>query len=119
MLVEVQISDKLYKDIFAYCELNQLETSTFIEDLLKKYFIIEKYGSRPAIFEKTDKPEETVVVEKKPEPKVETKEELVEIEVPKEVKKELEEAPFKEVVNVIIEDSEKKEEKPKKRRKLS
>ena len=117
MLVEVQISDKLYKDIFAYCELNQLETGTFIEDLIKKYFIIEKYGSRPAIFEETGKPKETVVAEKKlkPEPKVETKE----IPIPAEVKKELEEASLKEVVNVIIEDSEKKEEKPKKRRKLS
>ena len=47
--MKVTIKDKLYKDIVAYCELNGLEVNGFINDLLKKNFMIEKYGEKPGI----------------------------------------------------------------------
>ena len=47
--MQVAIKDKLYKDIVSYCELNELEIDTFINDLLKKSFMIEKYGEKPGI----------------------------------------------------------------------
>lgn len=47
--MQVTIKDKLYKDIVSYCELNGLEVNGFINDLLKKNFMIEKYGEKPGI----------------------------------------------------------------------
>ena len=50
--MQVEIKDKLYKDIVGYCETNNLDVNVFINDLLKKGFTVEKYGERPEIFEK-------------------------------------------------------------------
>ena len=47
--MQVTIKDKLYKEIFSYCELNNLDVNEFINDLLKKNFMIEKYGEKPGI----------------------------------------------------------------------
>ena len=103
----VEISDKLYKDIFSYCELNKLETGTFIEDLLKKYFMIEKYGEKPNVWHKPETMTTVVEVkEEKPKRTTKPKEKV-------ESKEELDTAPFKELVDVIIENSEKPEETPK------
>ena len=105
----VEISDKLYKDIFSYCELNKLETGTFIEDLLKKYFMIEKYGEKPNV---RHKPETmtTVVEFKEEKPKRTSK--------PKE--KVVLEMMTEKLPNVITEDSEEKEKYQKPlRRKLN
>ena len=48
----VNIDDKLYQEIKEYCKLNKLTISTFINDLLKKSFIIEKYDDAPPFFKK-------------------------------------------------------------------
>lgn len=43
----VQIEDKLYNDIKEYCKLNKLKIGSFINEILKKNFLIEKYGDTP------------------------------------------------------------------------
>jgi len=60
--MQVEIKDKLYKDILSYCVLNELDVTNFVNDLLKKQFVVEKYGERPAIFEQTKKVEQTKVI---------------------------------------------------------
>jgi hypothetical protein len=41
------IEDKLLKDITSYCELNNIDVATFVNDKLKKALMLEKYGERP------------------------------------------------------------------------
>lgn len=48
----VNIEDKLYQDIKEYCKLNKLTISVFINDLLKKNFMVEKYNDAPPFFKK-------------------------------------------------------------------
>lgn len=48
----VNIEDKLYQDIKEYCKLNKLTISVFVNDLLKKTFMIEKYDDAPPFFKK-------------------------------------------------------------------
>lgn len=48
----VNIEDKLYQDIKEYCKLNKLTISMFVNDLLKKTFMIEKYDDAPPFFKK-------------------------------------------------------------------
>lgn len=43
----IQISNELYSEIFEYCKINGLKIGQFINDLLAKQFIIEKYGDTP------------------------------------------------------------------------
>ena len=43
----VQIEDKLYNDIKEYCKLNKLKIGSFINEILKKSFLVEKYGDTP------------------------------------------------------------------------
>jgi hypothetical protein len=45
----VTIKDKLFKDIQSYCSINDLDVETYINDMLKKSFMIEKYGNKPGI----------------------------------------------------------------------
>ena len=63
----ITINDKLYKDIDSYCKLNDLgETVKYINDLIKKSFMVEKYGEKPSIQQKESvevKKEETEVVD--------------------------------------------------------
>ena len=47
----VSISEKLYDDIKDYCSLNGLKLNSFVEDLIRKSFNIEKFGETP--FNKT------------------------------------------------------------------
>lgn len=89
--MQIEIKDKLYKDIVGYCQTNDLDIDTFINNLLKKGFMLEKYGERPAVFEKheqNDKVNEpvTIIID---DPKPVVAEEVAEImeEEPKEVKK--------------------------------
>lgn len=51
-LKEIKISESLYRDIRAYCQLNNLNVEKFIEGLLKKNFMEEKYGTKPNIHRK-------------------------------------------------------------------
>ena len=43
----VQIEDELYTNIKEYCKLNNLPIGSFINSILKKSFLIEKYGDTP------------------------------------------------------------------------
>lgn len=45
--MNIEIKDKLYKDIESYCTINELDFNDYINDLLKKAFMEEKYGDRP------------------------------------------------------------------------
>ena len=48
----VNVEDRLYQDIKEYCRLNKLTISVFINDLLKKSFMVEKYDEMPPFFKK-------------------------------------------------------------------
>lgn len=48
----MEIDKKLYEDIKAYCKLNNLKISDFVNAILRKAFNIEKYGDVPPIFNK-------------------------------------------------------------------
>lgn len=43
------IDEKLLKDIESYCNINCLDTKEFINNILKKGFMVEKYGNRPGV----------------------------------------------------------------------
>lgn len=43
----IEIDKKLHKDIKEYCQLNGLIMKDFVNKLLKKSFIVEKYGDKP------------------------------------------------------------------------
>ena len=43
----ILISDSLYQDIKEYCQLNNIKTNEFINNMLREGFMIEKYGTSP------------------------------------------------------------------------
>ena len=43
----IELDKKLHKDIKEYCQLNGLVMKDFVNKLLKKAFMVEKYGERP------------------------------------------------------------------------
>ena len=43
----IQISNELYSEIFEYCKINGLKVSNFITEMVRKQFMIEKYGDTP------------------------------------------------------------------------
>ena len=54
----VNIEDKLYLDIKEYCRLNKLTISVFVNDLLRKGFMVEKYDDAPPFFKKKNESSE-------------------------------------------------------------
>ena len=46
------IDKNLKRDIENYCVLNDLNVDIFINKILKKAFLVEKYGDKPNIFNK-------------------------------------------------------------------
>lgn len=48
----MEIEKKLYDDIKSYCKLNNLKVNTFINNLLRKAFNVEKYGESPFVLNK-------------------------------------------------------------------
>ena len=58
----VLIHEKLYQDIKAYCQLNNLNTNEFICDMLAEQFMIEKYGKSPFDESKKKIEDDTVTV---------------------------------------------------------
>lgn len=116
----ISVSERLYKDIKAYCELNSLRLNEFVEGLLKKAFTIEKYGEAPfvmagvnktpsSVFEKTENEKEFEEAFEKVVKKI-TKESLPEPK-PEEIKEKTEEI-LKEEPKL---DEVKLEEKPKRK----
>lgn len=57
----VNIEDKLYLDIKEYCRLNKLTISVFVNDLLRKGFMVEKYDDAPPFFKKKNESSEASV----------------------------------------------------------
>ena len=43
----MEIDKKLYEDIKAYCKLNNLKVGEYVNGLLKKAFMEDKYGASP------------------------------------------------------------------------
>lgn len=125
----VQIENELYNDIKEYCKLNKLKIGSFINEILKKSFLVEKYGDTPF----TNFSKKMVEnIEPIPEPKqdvvdncfFEILDENKVIEVPNEIKPKFEENIEKTIIQpeplYTIEDVVKTNEtlinKPKKRR---
>ena len=52
----VEIKDKLYKDISNYCKANHLVIKEYVNQLLGKQFMIDKYGDKPGVYIVPDKP---------------------------------------------------------------
>ena len=62
----ITIKDRLFKDIQSYCSINGLDIETYINDILKKSFMIEKYGEKPCVKpvkEKTEPINESIKTE--------------------------------------------------------
>jgi hypothetical protein len=59
----VNIEDKLYEEIREYCRLNKLTISVFVNDLLKKNFMVEKYDDAPPFFKKKESEIEPIQVD--------------------------------------------------------
>ena len=48
----MNFDNKLLSDIESYCRLNDLDVDKFVNDLLKKAFMLEKYGEKPSFMVK-------------------------------------------------------------------
>lgn len=48
----IEIDKDLLASIKEYCEINGLKLTPFINELLQKEFMIEKYGEAPSVFKK-------------------------------------------------------------------
>lgn len=59
----VSIDDKLYADIKEYCDVNELRVREYVEGLLKKAFLTDKYGATPFAKEFHEPKEEKKVQE--------------------------------------------------------
>jgi hypothetical protein len=57
----MEIKERLLKDINDYCKLNGLDSEKFVNNLLKKAFLVEKYGDKPSFFSKEVKSKRIVV----------------------------------------------------------
>ena len=78
----ISISSKLYNDIKNYCALNELKVNTFVEELLRKAFNVEKFGEAPFVKfreeESRQESRQSVQIET-PKPPIHTKDEYVEL----------------------------------------
>lgn len=103
----VNIEDKLYHDIREYCRLNKLTISVFVNDLLKKNFMVEKYDDAPPFFKKKKPEIETVQVDLEKVKEAKTPEEFEQeyLAEPEPIKKEKYEKP--EVISMEVKKDEK------------
>jgi len=74
----INLNQNLIKEIEQYCKLNDLDINVFVNDLLKKSFLLEKYGEKPDILlnkktenkvqaePKTNEVNKTTIQDKKP-----------------------------------------------------
>ena len=70
MSTQVEIDEKLYNDIKVYCSLNALKIKAFVNELLKKAFIIEKYGETPFSSPQLHNDEQNIAEEKQESNKI-------------------------------------------------
>ena len=52
--MHVDINDKLYRNIADYCSINNITIKQYVNDLLRKNFMIDKYGIAPCVQTKKD-----------------------------------------------------------------
>lgn len=57
----IELDKKLHKDIKEYCQLNGLVMKDFVNKLLKKAFMVEKYGDKPFAEPKTSNLEKEAI----------------------------------------------------------
>ena len=108
----VEIKDKLYKDISNYCKANHLVIKEYVNELLAKQFMVDKYGDRPGVYIVPDKPVEPPSVKENTEfPPVFTKENG-HLEFDKPVIEEKEVGLFPQIKNVTVDYSKTEELKP-------
>ena len=48
----IKIGSILSKDIEQYCQLNGLDKTKYVNDILRKAFMLDKYGDRPQFMQK-------------------------------------------------------------------
>lgn len=108
----VEIKDKLYKDISNYCKANHLIIKDYVNQLLAKQFMIDKYGDKPGVYIVPDKPVEVPSAEESREfPPVFTKENgHLDFDKPVIEKKEVD--LFPQIENVTVDYSKTEELKP-------
>ena len=63
----MNINNKLLLDIESYCKINELNTEEFVNDLLKRAFMIEKYGEKPPFMVKSENTPKKVEIQTVPE----------------------------------------------------
>ena len=61
MEYSIKISEKLYKDLSSYCDINNIDVKNFCENAIKKELINQKYGDIP--FGIIDEPKDKQVIE--------------------------------------------------------
>jgi hypothetical protein len=77
--MNVDIKDKIYKSISEYCRTNHLVIKDYINDLLNKSFMRDKYGDRPFV---SERPVEVEIEVKKNEETKEYEVEMKETTIP-------------------------------------
>ncbi len=90
----VSIDDKLYGDIKDYCDINNLRMREYVETLIRKSFMVDKYGATPFAKEihsidaepatKEEPKEEIPTTTIEPQIKIEENPEDIIVEKPKE-----------------------------------
>lgn len=60
--MNVNVKEKLYKQIKDYCSINNLPIGEYINDLLQKAFMVDKYGDKPSVLNVSKKKEEKPIV---------------------------------------------------------
>lgn len=63
----MNFDNKLLNDIEIYCNFNELDVDEFANNLLRKAFMLEKYGNKPSFMIKKEQPEKK---EETPEPEI-------------------------------------------------
>lgn len=51
-MARITIEDTLYEEIKEFCSLNELKPQEYVGELLKKAFLVDKYGEAPPFFKK-------------------------------------------------------------------
>lgn len=60
--MNVNVKEKLYKQIKDYCSINNLPIGEYINDLLQKAFMVDKYGEKPSVLNTPKKKEKEPIV---------------------------------------------------------
>lgn len=110
----VSIDAKLYQDIKEYCQLNSLKLNRFVNEMINKQFMIEKYGDAPFADFRKKIEENTIEIDPQIQQAIaDNFWEMLESEKEEEIKEEIVEKPKEELPKVTTISE---QEKPKKRK---